>query len=196
MRLDRYIPTSMASTTTFALSSTLFVLALIAAFAFVDQSDACAPTMGMMGNMSGRRKRSVDDDVHVIVTSSEPFDLSKAEENMVTVEKKLKEFADIEGIAFKQLQELPRTAENVGGKFGVHFTVEGAFERCARVLQFIQAACNEIKEVVSGTVKCGAFEPVHVTKKESKDEKKKAEALPEAEKPQVEVKSAVEENDV
>lgn len=30
---------------------------------------------------------------------------------------------------------------------GVHFTVEGAFERCSRVLQFIQAACNEINEV-------------------------------------------------
>lgn len=51
---------------------------------------ACAPTMGMMGNMSGRRKRSVEDDVHVIVTSSEPFDLAKAEENMVTVEKKVR----------------------------------------------------------------------------------------------------------
>lgn len=54
------------------------------------------------------------------------------------------------------------------------------------MLQFIQAACNEIKEVrvvnqfaidlpysydsqvVSGTVKCGTFEPVHVTKKENK----------------------------
>ncbi|GMT05390.1 hypothetical protein PENTCL1PPCAC_27564, partial [Pristionchus entomophagus] len=146
----------------FALSSSFFILALIAAFAFVDHSDACAPT-GM--NMSGRRKRSVEDDVHVIVASSEPFDLSKAEENMVNVEKKLNEFADVEGISFKQLQELPRTPENVGGKFGVHFTVEGAFEKCARVLQFIQAAANEVTEVVSGTVKCGAFDAVHVTKK-------------------------------
>ncbi|GMR30078.1 hypothetical protein PMAYCL1PPCAC_00273, partial [Pristionchus mayeri] len=165
-----YSSSTMASSFTIALSSGFCLLALLAALAFVDHSDACAPTMGMMGggmNMSGRRKRSVEDDVHVIVTSSEPFDLSKAADNMVTVEKKLKEFADTEGISFKRLQELPRTAENVGGKFGVHFTVEGAIERCARVLQFIKAACNEVKEVVSGTVKCGAFEAVQVTKKDA-----------------------------
>ncbi|GMT31852.1 hypothetical protein PFISCL1PPCAC_23149, partial [Pristionchus fissidentatus] len=129
-------------------TTSVALLVLIAAFVVVDYSDACAPTGGNM--TMGRRKRSAEEqeeDVHVVVTSSEPFDLAKAEHNMGTVETKLKEFAVTEGISFKQLQELPRTAENVGGKFGVHFTVEGAFEKCARILQFIQAAANEIDEV-------------------------------------------------
>ncbi|GMS78868.1 hypothetical protein PENTCL1PPCAC_1043, partial [Pristionchus entomophagus] len=166
-----HLSTMSSSVTSLTVSSSFFVLALIAAWALVDHADACAPTSGgMMATTAatgGRRKRSVEEDVHVIVTSSEPFDLSKAAEDMITVEKKLKKFAEVEGISFKQLQELPRTAENVDGMFGVHFTVEGAFEKCARVLQFIQAAANEVTEVVSGTVKCGAFEAVHVSKKTS-----------------------------
>ncbi|KAF8382810.1 hypothetical protein PRIPAC_71952 [Pristionchus pacificus] len=153
----------------YSLSSTISVLALIAALAVVDYSVACAPTK--TNTTAGRRKRSIEDDVHVIVASSEPFDLSKAGDNMVTVEMKLRKFAEIEGISFKQLEELPRTSENVGGKFGVHFTVEAAFEKCSRVLQFIQAACNEITEVVSGTVKCGSFDAVTVIKKVIKVEK-------------------------
>lgn len=32
----------------------------------------------------------IEDDVHVIVASSEPFDLSKAGDNMVTVEMKVR----------------------------------------------------------------------------------------------------------
>lgn len=32
---------------------------------------------------------------------------------------------------------------------GVHFEIGGAFDRCARVLQFIQAAVNSLPEVES-----------------------------------------------
>ncbi|GMT31851.1 hypothetical protein PFISCL1PPCAC_23148, partial [Pristionchus fissidentatus] len=128
-------------------------------------SQACAPAGGGGGNSTGRKKRSVEEDVHVVVLSHERFNLGSNEENMKRVEQHLKEFADKEGIAFKQLQTMDRLAENVGGKFGVHFEVGGAFDRCARVLQFIQAAVNELEELVSGTVKCGAFDAVYITKK-------------------------------
>ncbi|GMS85447.1 hypothetical protein PENTCL1PPCAC_7622, partial [Pristionchus entomophagus] len=140
------------------------LLALIAALAFVDYSDACAP--GGNSSASGRRKRSSEEDVNVVVMSNEEFALATNEKNMQKVEQKLKEFADTQGISFRSLQNVGKSVENVGGKFGVHFEVFGAFEKCARVLQFIQAAVNEVQELVSGTVKCGTFDAVHVTKKQ------------------------------
>ncbi|KAF8386315.1 scvp-1, partial [Pristionchus pacificus] len=140
------------------------LLTLLAALAFVDYAEACAPTSG--NSTSGRKKRSAEEDVHVVVMSNENFELATNAANMEKVDQKLKEFADREGISFRALQNVGKTVENVGGKFGVHFEVGGAFDRCARVLQFIQAAVNSLPEIVSGTVKCGAFDAVHVTKKQ------------------------------
>ncbi|KAF8381264.1 hypothetical protein PRIPAC_70406 [Pristionchus pacificus] len=140
------------------------LVALLASLSLVDYAEACAPTSG--NSTSGRKKRSVEEDVSVVVMSNEDFALETNAANMVKVEQKLKEFADREGISFRALQHMSKSAENVGGKFGVHFEIAGAFDRCARVLQFIQAAVNSLPEISSGTVKCGAFDAVYVTKKQ------------------------------
>ncbi|GMS85449.1 hypothetical protein PENTCL1PPCAC_7624, partial [Pristionchus entomophagus] len=77
------------------------LLALIAALAFVDYSDACAT--GGNSSASGRRKRSSEEDVNVVVMSNEEFALATNEKNMQKVEQKLKEFADTQGISFRSL---------------------------------------------------------------------------------------------
>ncbi|GMT05389.1 hypothetical protein PENTCL1PPCAC_27563, partial [Pristionchus entomophagus] len=150
-----------SSSFTFKFTTGFALFVLLAALAFVDHSDACALT----NTTTGRRKRSAEEDVHVVVMSKEEFALSTNQENMEKVEQKPKEFADKEGISFRSLQNMEKSAQNMEKSASVHFEVGGAFERCARVLQFIQAAVNELDELVSGTVKCGTFDAVHVTKK-------------------------------
>ncbi|GMR30079.1 hypothetical protein PMAYCL1PPCAC_00274, partial [Pristionchus mayeri] len=99
-------------------TASLVLLALFAAVALVDHSDACAPAAGGGGAATTaapkRRKRSAEEDVEVVVVSTEAFDLARNEVNMKKVEQKLKQFASKEGLSYAQLQHVASASENVG----------------------------------------------------------------------------------
>ncbi|GMR30080.1 hypothetical protein PMAYCL1PPCAC_00275, partial [Pristionchus mayeri] len=102
-------------------TASLVLLALFAAVAFIEHAEACAPAAGggdattqKPAATSGRKKRSIENDVQVAVVSTEPFDLAHNEINMEKVDQKLKQFAAKEGLSFSALQNVPRASENVG----------------------------------------------------------------------------------